>query len=614
MNLFRHVEAARDKRRALEALPSDTPAQIAAKQALHEDAETALAKLQALADGLIGLELRGLSGMAYQVARDEVADRLMALWANGTLTQLQQEARKDLGNRGSGASPTGRPLHWPLAFPEIMERGGFDALVGNPPFLWGNRISIRIGYAYRDWLQSLHTEARGQTDLCAHFLRRCFSNLTQHGTLGLVTTNSICETDTLHGGLIPIVSDGGTIYRASSDKRWPGDAGVRIAILHILKGTFDGDIYLDGTLVDSIRPDLTIGVQEDTPFHLRENAELGFKGVDFGGTGFILSDSELELLCSESPNECCFIWPLMNALDVTSHPSQQPTRRIVNFSGMEYEAVCKAAPSLLSIIESRVKPDRAKAKSKIHREKWWLYFWPRPELYSKMKGLKNVVVNPVVAKWITFSLLPSHAVFSNALNVFPVDDSVFCSILQSTIHTEWAMKYGSSMKTDPRYNPSDCFETFPFPLNLSGLDDIGERYYEHRQSIMQTRQEGLTKTYNRFHNPQETAADLQKLRELHVEMDEAVAVAYGWEDLKLQHGFHETKQGLRYTLSEAARREVLDRLLRLNHERYAEEVKQGLHDKKGGKRKANAKDAPDVEGFALEAGVGEVKRRGRKAK
>jgi hypothetical protein len=96
---------------------------------------------------------------------------------------------------------------------------------------------------------------------------------------------------------------------------------------------------------------------------------------------------------------------------------------------------------------------------------------------------------------------------------------------------------------------------------------------------MSSRGEGLTQTYNRFHNPAETTADIARLRELHVEMDHAVAAAYGWRDLDLGHGFHETRQGLRFTISEPARREVLGRLLRLNHERYAEEVAQGLHEK-----------------------------------
>ena len=118
---------------------------------------------------------------------------------------------------------------------------------------------------------------------------------------------------------------------------------------------------------------------------------------------------------------------------------------------------------------------------------------------------------------------------------------------------------------------------------MDGLDDIGERYYQHRQAIMLARQEGLTKTYNRFHDEQEMDAQIVRLRELHREMDEAVARAYGWHDLKLEHGFHETKQGIRYTISERARREVLDRLLLLNHQRHAQEVEAGLAEEKAGK-------------------------------
>jgi hypothetical protein len=101
---------------------------------------------------------------------------------------------------------------------------------------------------------------------------------------------------------------------------------------------------------------------------------------------------------------------------------------------------------------------------------------------------------------------------------------------------------------------------------------------------MLARQEGLTKIYNRFHNPDETAEDIQKLRNLHIKMDRAVAAAYDWTDLDLGHGFHETKQGMRFTISEPARREVLARLLKLNHKRYAEEVARGLHNKKKPKR------------------------------
>jgi hypothetical protein len=124
---------------------------------------------------------------------------------------------------------------------------------------------------------------------------------------------------------------------------------------------------------------------------------------------------------------------------------------------------------------------------------------------------------------------------------------------------------------------------------------------------MVSRKEGMTKTYNRFHDPEESSTDIRRLRELHQEMDEAVARAYGWTDLRLEHGFHETKQGVRFTISEAARREVLDRLLELNHQRYAEEVAEGLHEK-GAKKKATTKKSAKGKSGSSEAAQSGVKR------
>ena len=125
---------------------------------------------------------------------------------------------------------------------------------------------------------------------------------------------------------------------------------------------------------------------------------------------------------------------------------------------------------------------------------------------------------------------------------------------------------------------------------------------------MSKNKEGLTKTYNHFHNPTDTTPGIQKLRDLHVKMDCAVRDAYGWNDLELEHGWIETrtvaekkdrksgkvhtieKVNHRFTISERARKEVLRRLLALNQERYAEEVAQGLHDKKKGKKKKSPSD------------------------
>jgi len=136
LNLWRHIEAAQQKREVLEALPSDTPQQVATKAALFAEAEEAVAKLRAAADVLVAVELQGLKGKAYEQERERSADHMLVYWREG-LAELQAYARRRLENR--------RCLHWALDFPEIVAAGGFHAFVGNPPFMGGSRITADFG-------------------------------------------------------------------------------------------------------------------------------------------------------------------------------------------------------------------------------------------------------------------------------------------------------------------------------------------------------------------------------------------------------------------------------------------------------------------------------------
>jgi hypothetical protein len=132
-----------------------------------------------------------------------------------------------------------------------------------------------------------------------------------------------------------------------------------------------------------------------------------------------------------------------------------------------------------------------------------------------------------------------------------------------------------------------------FPSTGSGTAVTGKKYEEHRGRVLGGDARGLTALHNSFHEPADNRDEMLLLRSLHVDMDYAVAAAYGWTDLDLGHGFHQTKQGIRYTISEAARRTVLDRLLALNHERQAqEEAAAGASSKPARKPKAR-KHAPD---------------------
>jgi len=259
-------------------------------------------------------------------------------------------------------------------------------------------------------------------------------------------------------------------------------------------------------------------------------------------------------------------------------------------------------PECLAIVKEKVKPDREANKySKTARERWWLYERWRPELYQTISTIERCFAGVLHTKYWSVAACGDGRVFSHALVVFGLPKFFYLGLLESFIHECWTREYSGSLETRLRYSPTDCFETFPFPTMHTNLEVLGNSYQHYRIKVMASRQEGLTQTYNRFHDASETNDEIQKLRNLHVEMDKAVAAAYGWSDLDLGHGFHETKQGTRFTISESARREVLQRLLKLNHERYADEVKQGLHDKKRG---------------AGSVGRGEKKTggRGRKAK
>jgi hypothetical protein len=151
--------------------------------------------------------------------------------------------------------------------------------------------------------------------------------------------------------------------------------------------------------------------------------------------------------------------------------------------------------------------------------------------------------------------------------------------LQASQHTLWVWCYCATNLDLIAYTADRVLETFPFPSFTDTLADVGRRYSEFRDDLRLRLSLALTEIYNRLHDRRKTSEDIAHLRVLQVEMDQAVAAAYDWGDLDLGHGFHETKQGVRYTLSEAARRTVLDRLLALNHQRHDQEVAASLHEK-----------------------------------
>ncbi|UTV80129.1 hypothetical protein MQE22_08845 [Acidithiobacillus sp. YTS05] len=598
----KQIEEAKKKREMMEAMPSDTPEQIAAKSALCAEAEEAVAKLSAAADVLLALELKGRKGKAYETEREATVERMMANWTHG-LSELQGFAREALGVRHC--------FHWSLAFPEIIEGGGFHAFVGNPPFVGGQKITGALGTDYRDYLVGHLAQGRkGSADLCAYFFLRVSDLLRPEGMAGLLATNTIAQGGTREVGLDALVAAGMVLPRAVPSAPWPGVAALEVAHVWLRKGNWLGGYVLNGQLVAGITSLLTEpGLISGKPLKLEANANKSFQGSIVLGMGFVLTPEEAATLIAQNPKNRDCLFPYLNGEDLNSNPDQSPSRWVINFfdwplnrsgdgnwtssddkqrkewlrSGIvpsDYaDAVAADYPDLLAIIDEKVKPERTRKNGDGEYQlryplylKWWIYGEKRPALYASISGMEQVLTCSEVSKHLAFSFSKTGIVFSANLDVFPLGDYFSFALLQSSIHDTWARKLSSTLENRLKYSPGNAFETLPFPAQSQRLVTVGNGYYRHRQEIMESRNEGLTQIYNRFHNPDETASDIIELRRLHVEMDQAVMDAYDWQDFDLGHGFHETKQGIRFTLSEAARREVLDRLLALNHQRHAEEV------------------------------------------
>ncbi|MEZ5231299.1 MAG: type IIL restriction-modification enzyme MmeI [Acidimicrobiales bacterium] len=209
-------------------------------------------------------------------------------------------------------------------------------------------------------------------------------------------------------------------------------------------------------------------------------------------------------------------------------------------------------------------------------------------MYGAIKGADVVPVTVLHSPYGLPAMVSAQQVFSHGLAVFANSDWSHFGVLSSAVHTAWAVNRGSTLETRIRYTPTDVYETFPMPHYANAnvklqFGELARRLHNHRASLMTRSGLGLTKMYNKFHDPVENDPDIKSLRGLHIELDTALCDAYGWSDIDLDHHHWETPQGIRFTIGIAARQELLDRLLELNHQRYAEEVAAGLHDKKAKK-------------------------------
>lgn len=566
-----------------------------------------------------------------------------------------------------------QPLHWKMAFPDVFgrERPGFDVFIGNPPFVAGKDLSGNFSDRYVEWLQTLFAAKTGQGDICALFFRLTFALTRKSGTISLLATNTISQGDTRRIGLSHITaSEDGEIYFAIRRLPWRGIAAVTTSIVCISKGKSRLIKKLDGASCAAISAYLLKGTFSFDPHRLASNSSKAFMGFYNYGEGFIFDDandecenlSAMHSILNQNPSFKRVIHPFIGGDEILNSSCYEIKRYIIDFDEMPEEDAKKYG-DLFSIVEQRVKPERLKCKRDRLRERWWQFGETRPGLRFAIKALDRFICHPVPSKHLAFTFLPADTYLASPHYAIASGEYSVFALLQGRVHESWARTFASTLEDRLRYTASDCLETFPFPVVENILSDeppsdslahvtlIGEDYYSFRSNLLADNNEGLTSTYNRFHDPAESSSGLLELRRLHGEMDQAVLAAYGWSDVPTACGFgldyldteddaqlpdelqeridsgelffwdaddamafqaqlrsHEAIKGRkklpwRYRWPDAVRDDVLARLLALNAERYEEEARLGLHSK-GGKKAAKA----------VGAGGASARRRGRPAK
>ena len=619
---------------AFDRLPEQTPEEIAAKAAAYRELQhgKALHDLKLLAD---------LQVMQFFVPKTvgnkgaHVTDKAYFGYLQGGQT-IPFELEVSIVDQAA----THRFFHWFLEFPGVFAgkdgsedagKSGFDVILGNPPYLGGQKLTGAYGYNYLECLKYLYNPI-GAVDLVTYFFRRIYCLISNNGFMSLLSTNTISQGSAREDGLEVIVKQGGTITHAIRGMKWPGRAGVEVVIITLTRQLWESAYILDRKEVKSITPYLDDSETKGNPYPLKHNEGKSFQGSIVLGKGFILEPTEAEALIRKHPKNRDVLFPYINGDDLNNNPDQSPSRWVINFFDWPEEKCRVEYPDCFEIVERLVKPERAENKySKTARVKWWLYERLRIDLYCIIADLDKFFIVSQGTKYIQPNWAYDKIVYDQAVIVITISESQYFSALNSTIHTVFAERERTTIGGTSYYIPTKAFQPFPFPQNLfqtqeQQLEHIGEAYHEHRKQLMLAMQLGLTKTYNLFHAQQlrpmqpeeeqlddkafqklmskdaaalrkhlartpgtiafnEAVAGIQKLRSLHTQMDNAVLEAYGWTDLDLRHDFYEVdylpeNDRTRYTIHPEARREILKRLLALNHKIHAQEVADGLWDKK----------------------------------
>jgi hypothetical protein len=473
-----------------------------------------------------------------------------------------------------------RFFSYELAFPEVFEprRGGFDLVIGNPPYLGGHKISGAYGHRYLNFLKSNFpaVTVRGKTDLVAFFLRRCMDAVNPRGDLAFITTDKVAQGDTKAAGLDVVLAQGAEIENAIRSEPWAGDgANVFVSLIHLTWREVTRGRTLDGEVVEYIASSLRTSKDREA-LELTSNLGIVAPGTEVGGAGFWVDGRERQRLIDEDLAALEVIKPFLGGRQITQQANPwNPVRWVIDFGQMTLEEA-QRYPGPLKVVETLVKPHRETLNDKRFLERWWQHAAPARVVYERIATheLSTVIVIAQISKHAFPLQVPSDFVYQNKVQVVVSSRPDLYGLLASNIHWLWVARSCTTQGTGIVYNHVRLFQTFPLPDPDDGVVLAGDSVSAIIASSCGAGGISLTDLLNLLADPEASSPSIAELRAAIVSLDEAVARVYGWDDLieRFDHGHYPTERfGVRWTVKPETQREIEQRLLELNLERAAAE-------------------------------------------
>jgi hypothetical protein len=466
-----------------------------------------------------------------------------------------------------------------------------DYIVGNPPFLGAGMLRQSLGDGYAEALREAHDDVPDSADYVAYWWNHA-AQLARTGKVrrfGLITTNSLRQT--FNRRVLQAHLDAAdpplSLRFAIPDHPWVeatdgaavriamtvGEAGNAAGLLQRVTEERQGSETLEVGLASSsgrIMADLTIGADVAGTVTLAANQNLCSMGVKLHGSGFVVSPEEARSLgLGQEPGLEQHIRPYVNGRDLNQ---RSRSVLVIDLLGLTAEEVRVRFPAVYQWVLERVRPEREQNNRATYRNNWWIFGEPRRDFRPAMRDVSRFISTSETSKHRFFVFLDSSILPDNMLVNIALDDAYYLGVLSSRVHVTWALAAGGRLGVgnDPRYNKTRCFDPFPFPdgspEQAARIRELGEALDAHRKRQQAQHPElTLTGMYNVLAklrageglSAKERAVHEQGLvsvlRQLHDDLDAAVAAAYGWPA----------------DLPDGA---ILERLVALNRERAAEEA------------------------------------------